>query len=583
MRGTTSGTTRDRFRILGRSGGRRIASFLVVAVLFATAGVALADNVQVISPPSSMTVGTPVSVSFWLQEAGSGPDTGLGDCDASVASPVPVTLSAEKHSGGWGPAGADLSFSQGSLTFTGCGIANPRTVQITANTAGRYKIGGSSTVDGVNVNPAGFEVTASVASNTAPTTPGTPALSPPSASPNTGSFTLGWTASTDAQSDTITYTLERKSGASAATWEPVSSTISTNSYTFASHPEGSWIYRVKASDGSLSSGYSTESSGVKVDLSAPNAPILEVVTSTTDSSTRTPNYVATGPVNWFRGSAVVRITDNGDPALADTTSGSGVAGLKVDAGTTVVASPQHETKTSDGSHTVSAKAVDNVGHESSAASVTFSVDGTAPTSQVTGVNQTEYPLGGTMPTLGCTANDGTGSGVSSHGSIVSSPDNSTVGTKSVQCNGAEDNVGNVQTTASAAVTYKVVYPRDLTTVIGQPINPDNTSKFNQKRAVPVKFGLAGDGVGTAYPNGYPVGGFSIQRISSTCESFNDESATSENVEPVSSSTTFRYDATSDQYIYNANLSGTSIGSCYKFRVSLGDGTTILSPLFQVTK
>lgn len=547
------------------------------------AGLASADNVNVVSPPSSMTVGTPVSVSFWLDATGSGPNTGVGQCDASSGSPVAVTLTAEKHSGGWAAAGADFSFSSASLNFMGCGTANARSVDMTANAAGRYKIGGSSTVSGVNVNPAGFEVTAAAVSNTAPTAPGAPSLTSPSVTPNTGAFTLGWTASTDAQSDAITYTLERKSGASAATWETVSSTISTNSHTFASHPEGTWTYRVKASDGPLSSGYSTESNSVKVDLSAPNAPTVGVVTSTADSSSRAPDHVATGPVNWFRGSAAVRITDNGDPALADATSGSGVAGLKVDSGTTVVASPQHVSKTSDGSHTVSAKAVDNVGNESSSASVTFSVDGTAPASTVTGISQTEYPLGGTMPTLGCTANDGTGSGVDSHGSIVASPDNSTVGTKSVRCNGAVDNVGNVQTTASTAVTYKVVYPRDLTTVIGQPINPDNTSKFNQKRAVPVKFGLAGDGTSTAYPNGYPVGGFTIQRISSSCESFNDESATPENVEPVSSSTTFRYDATSDQYVYNANLSGTSIGSCYKFRVSLGDDTTILSPLFQVTK
>jgi hypothetical protein len=162
--------------------------------------------------------------------------------------------------------------------------------------------GGSATaVTTVVVTPA----------NTAPTPPGKPTLSGGSGTPNKGVFSLAWTASTDAENQPITYTLERKAS-NGPNFSQAIAGLMTNSYTFAAgspEAEGVWSYRVSASDGSLSSTVSTVSNPVTVDRTAP--------TITLQSRTPSPN------ANGWNNVAVTitwKCEDNGSGPTAPTVS-----------------------------------------------------------------------------------------------------------------------------------------------------------------------------------------------------------------------------------------------------------------------
>ncbi len=107
--------------------------------------------------------------------------------------------------------------------------------------------------------------------DTAPTTPGVPFLSSGD-TPNTGSFTLGWDASTDVDDDPITYTLQHKA-VGDADFTDVAPALTSTSYAFAAEAEGTWVYRVKASDGVKASDYSAASDAILVDKTPPTVKI----------------------------------------------------------------------------------------------------------------------------------------------------------------------------------------------------------------------------------------------------------------------------------------------------------------------
>jgi hypothetical protein len=62
-----------------------------------------------------------------------------------------------------------------------------------------------------------------------------------------------------------------------------------------------------------------------------------------------------------------------------------------------------------------------------------------------------------------------------------------------------------------------------------------------------------------------------------CDSTGD--GTPEEVGSVTPSTTFRYDPTTDQYIYNADFRTVAPGSCWRVRVTLDDAYTVLHSAF----
>jgi hypothetical protein len=222
----------------------------------------------------------------------------------------------------------------------------------------------------------------------------------------------------------------------------------------------------------------------------------------------------------------------------------------------------------------------NATGSSAPATVSYKLDETKPTSSVSGfVADAVYSLGDVLPTAGCTGSDATSLIKTGFDGVVTQTAFLTgngVGTASFTCNGAEDNADNVQTVAGATRSYTVQYVRDGG--ILQPINADGNSVFNIKRAVPVKFRLAGD-----EPNGFDPSNWTLKRENRQCGSESWEAETLADVGTTAATTGLRYDPTADQYIANATLNGATVGKCYVFVVGLDDNTAIESPKFKVGK
>lgn len=378
--------------------------------------------------------------------------------------------------------------------------------------------------------------------NVAPTKPGKPAAS---TSPNAGTFTLGWTESTDADNDSITYTVERKSSEAGVSFQAVMSAPTSSSYAFANHPEGTWTYRVKASDGALSSDYSADSDPVKVDRAGPNAP--------TAAATTDPDYTDSNGNGWWKGSVTVGFTANGDPNLVDGTVGSGVADQTLSS---------DQTFSTTGSHTASGTVKDNVGNPSEAGTLDVRVDADKPTASVS--TTAGCPSGnlvqGSTASFDWTASD-TGSGLSTAASGTTTINTSAIGT-GLTATGPKpvDNVGNVGTAPTC--TYNVVYS---STGILQPINSDDSSSFKLGSTIPVKIKLTGASAGTSNAT------ITIVNTKLTGTITGEDSEVSSTATPHSGNT-LRYDAGSDQYVFNLSTKNLSTGT-WRITLHLGDGTT----------
>jgi hypothetical protein len=99
----------------------------------------------------------------------------------------------------------------------------------------------------------------------------------------------------------------------------------------------------------------------------------------------------------------------------------------------------------------------------------------------------------------------------------------------------------------------------------QPINADGSSIFKLGSTVPLKFALTGASAGITTL----VATLYVAKVSDNVAGTEAEAVTSN---PASAGSTFRYDATSGQYIYNWGTKGLSAGT-YQLRIDLGDGTT----------
>lgn len=149
---------------------------------------------------------------------------------------------------------------------------------------------------------------------------------------------------------------------------------------------------------------------------------------------------------------------------------------------------------------------------------------------------------------------------------LTSGDTFPLGTTTVTCS-ATDAAGN-ETPGSFEVT--VTY---ATTGILQPINggstpndyADDTSVFKRGSTVAVKFSLSGASAGiTDATAKLSVSKVSNDLAGSEAEATSTAAATQGNL--------FRYDATSEQYVYNWGTKGLE-GGTYQLRIDLGDGTT----------
>jgi hypothetical protein len=187
-----------------------------------------------------------------------------------------------------------------------------------------------------------------------------PATPVPSASLSaTGQFSVSWQPSPDIPTG-ATYSLFQRSTGSP-TYTLVASGLTGTTYTFGATnamPEGTWVYRVQAKDSVRTSTYSADSTPVKVDKSRPLPPTI--------SPDRPADYSTTG---WWKDYVTVTFLDNGDPALADGTAGSGVDKR------TLLAPATYKTS---GIFVATEQIADFAGNQSLTTSLTIRVDATPP-------------------------------------------------------------------------------------------------------------------------------------------------------------------------------------------------------------
>lgn len=194
----------------------------------------------------------------------------------------------------------------------------------------------------------------------APPPPGVPTLATGSSSPNRGAFSLVWTA--DA-ADASSYTLEHRDADDAA-YTSVLSEGGEAGHTFraADEPDGTWTYRVRATNAFAAGQYSNASGSIKVDRVPPSPPVI--------TADRTPEYVAPDGRAWFRDEVTLRFEDGGDPALRDASAGSGVDAASL---------PAAVTRRTTGPLTATGSVEDRAGNPSAATTLTVQVDASAPT------------------------------------------------------------------------------------------------------------------------------------------------------------------------------------------------------------
>ncbi len=162
--------------------------------------------------------------------------------------------------------------------------------------------------------------------------------------------------------------------------------------------------------------------------------------------------------------------------------------------------------------------------------------------------------------------DGTGVPViCASASGLTSGDTFPLGTTQVDCS-ATDAAGN---TANGSFNVNVIYGWSG---VLQPINggttlndySDDTSSFRLGSTVPVTFKLSGASAGITDATAKLL----VAKVS------DNVTGTEENADSTAAATEgnlFRYDATSDQYVFNWGTRGLEVGT-YELRIDLGDGT-----------
>lgn len=364
--------------------------------------------------------------------------------------------------------------------------------------------------------------------NTAPTAPGVPAVSTGTNLTNTGAFTLSWAASTDQENNPLTYTVEGKSSATDAQSTSVASGITEPTYALSGIAEGTWTYRVRANDGTVDGAASDASASIKVDKSAPTAPTVQV-------------NGAAPTDGWYKDAALVTFSGSTDPALADSSAGSGVASYQ-----------GAKTVTSSETATYSGTATDAAGNVSPATTGSVKVDATAPTVAFISC-PTSVPQG-SVQSLAWTARDAqSGVAGASTGSVTIPT--GVVGPQTLTTT-STDAVGH---TTTASCTTTVTYPFGG---FQQPV--DRLPTLNTVKAgsaVPVKFSIGGN---------Y---GLNIMTAGTAPVACGATGATDDIEQTVTASTSgLSYDPASQVYTYTWKTDKSWANACRMLTVTLNDGT-----------
>ena len=375
--------------------------------------------------------------------------------------------------------------------------------------------------------PAGAACDVGAYENRPPAAPSSLTLASGSTDPGNGA-TLGldWSDAVDLDQDPLTYRVFARD-VDDATYTQVGSST-TSSITLTSLAEGTYDFKVDASDGNATSS-ATQLNDVAVDLTAPTNP--------TASPDRAPDYVAPNQTQWWADQLDVSFSGSTDPALADGSAGSGVAGYTA---------TQHLT---GGVHTISGTATDAAGNVSGSTGGTYRVDATAPT-----ISFATCPSTVTLRSsvqLAWSAADGE-SGLASPASGSVNVDTSTIGQR-VLATTATDHVGHQNT---ATCTTTVIY------AFTGYFNPVGASfnKASAGKVVPVAFSLAGNQGVNIFAAGYPVS------TPIPCQS----TALLTTGEPTTATTSLTY--AGGRYTYMWRTQRSWAGTCRQFVMKLDDGT-----------
>jgi hypothetical protein len=145
-----------------------------------------------------------------------------------------------------------------------------------------------------------------------------------------------------------------------------------------------------------------------------------------------------------------------------------------------------------------------------------------------------------------------------------------VGSFGIQPSGASDaNYTIAFLPGSLTVTYALgACLGEAGHTILQPVNADGTSVFKQKSTVPLKFRVC-DAAGTSIANGVVSSFLLLQKTSGTA-------TVDVNEAPISTTpdTTFRWDPSAQQWVFNLNTKNLQAGQTYRYQIGLADGTVI---------
>jgi acetyl esterase/lipase len=330
----------------------------------------------------------------------------------------------------------------------------------------------------------------SLARNEPTSVPGAPHIVS-GASPNdNGVFTLGWEPSEAGSA--LTYTLQHENASGG--WSTVASGLGSPEYAFTSgepEQEGTWTYRVSASNEGPQGEPSQASGTVVVDETAPDPPSL--------APDRAPDYAGGG--GWYKDSVEVTFAANGDPALVDGSPGSGVDPSSI---------PAPQVFNSDGSHEASGTVTDFAGNVSQTGTLTVQVDASAPALEITCPK--EVPVGASASAT-VTASDGQ-SGLASDPSGTVPIDTGKPGPQTITRT-AVDNVGHETTrSCTTEVTNTEVISGDVTRKLvvksGQAVELTSTARLS--KMVTVQPGGALDIEGATLQGALKVNGATSLRI-----------------------------------------------------------------------
>ncbi len=233
--------------------------------------------------------------------------------------------------------------------------------------------------------------------------------------------------------------------------------------------------------------------------------------------------------------------------------------------------PASVTLTADGvGQEVAGTAEDKAGNKQSAKVSGINIDSVKPTITLNGIANGGVYILGAVPQASCTAEDSGGAGLAGTCSLtVTGGTANGVGTFNYTATAA-DNAGNTTTlTGSYTVVYNIQYG---VAFFLQPINDTahtastTTSIFKAGSTVPVKFQLKDANGAIIQANSAPLW-LTPAKGSSTTATV-DENLYSD---PATTGSTYRWDSTSQQYVYNWGTAKTQANYYWRIGVKLDDG------------